>query len=337
MKFQKFIRDAEQRTAKQLRHLNYKLLKAEIRRLRAEVESGSRFGPAEAAVAFEEYLSLELQAVSANWDSQIRHLRDQAEALFQMADVALTGDIAHTALGEPDRPLKLLEPLDSWLKLAAWADALRRHRLLQVTAAVKIEKKFAKAIGYSLGLRPGAASATWEMLRSSSLGDTQVHDLCRQLEAACDALLRLGLGSCRSAARDPCPVCLEDVVDPCRLPCGHRFCVHCVLPLFNRASYAGGISVAMLPCPLCRAAGPGTPQALVLDTLLSRMERGLSRGGFAKRADEEYTQQLTAVVVTSLTRLAAQDACIDRDVSSSSDELAPTACQQLPLALLPAK
>lgn len=323
MKFQKYLREVESTGPPGLTNLNYKLLKAEVKELRAGVEAGLLSREA-AASRFAARLRAELEAVGAHWARHVRLLGDRADELFRTADALLRGDFAFEALCEPLRPVTLLEPLRPWLELASWADALRRHRLLQAAAVVKIEKKFVKTMcgGQPAGCGceatcrpacegPGGVEA-WkgfdgaQMLAESQLGGDAVHLVCRQLEAIGDALLRLGLGCASgSGAQDPCAICLGGITDPARLPCGHRFCVHCVLPLFDTCDGADSEEgAAMLRCPLCRAAGPAAPQALSLDGLLPRLERGLGR-----RSDdccatgEEF--RFTAVVVSSLARLAA--------------------------------
>jgi len=306
MKFQKYLREV-QRSSHMLRHLNYKALKAEVRRLRELVQSGDL--PEEAAAdIFGQQLEAELSEVGRFWESCLWDLRGLADELFSTTDMSLSGDAAHAALCGPLGPLRLLEPLNLWLPIAALADALCRHRLLQVTAVVKIEKKFAKLVGVQLAAgRTGA-----DLLRRSSLSGTAVHSVRHQLEVAGDALLRLGLGvhNCEPFA-DPCSICLNDLVDPARLPCGHRVCIQCVLPLFGRASGEEAIDAALLRCPLCRAAGPRAPQTLCLDSLLARLGRGLSSPfgvGLTSGAAADDLQRFTAVVVSSLARLATCEA-----------------------------
>merc|ERR1719230_123144 len=91
----------------------------------------------------------------------------------------------------PLLPLYLLEPLQDWLPVAALADALRQHRLLQITGMVKIEKKFVKVVGVQP--RPGFTAA--DLLARSVLSGSLIHDLCAQLEVLGDRLLQLGLAS----------------------------------------------------------------------------------------------------------------------------------------------
>jgi len=178
-----------------------------------------------------------------------------------------------------------------------------------VTAAVKIEKKFVKVFNVSLG--PGCSAAA--LLQRSPLSGGTLHTLCHELGAAGDALLRLGLGAAEPEPCDSCPICLTDMVDPARLPCGHRVCIHCVLPLFGGPRHAErpgqDDEATLLRCPLCRAAGPQTPQALCLDSLLQRLGRGLSpQLGVNVPAGAEELPQFTAVVASSLAALAAREA-----------------------------
>lgn len=308
MKFQKYLREV-QRSSHMLRHLNYKALKAEIKRLHELVQLGNLSEEA-AADLFGEQLEVEVSEVGRFWESCLWDLRNLVDELFSTTDMALSGDAAHAALCGPLGPMRLLEPLNLWLPIAALADALCRHRLLQVTAVVKIEKKFAKLIGVQLS--PGQTGA--ELLRRSPLCGTAVHGLRHQLEAAGDALLRLGLGAQDCEPADPCSICLHDLVDPARLPCGHRVCIQCVLPLFGRASEEAGFDAALLRCPLCRAAGPKAPQALCLDSLLARLGRGLSSQfsvNVASGAGDDL-QHFTAVVVSSLARLATSEAAHEK-------------------------
>ncbi|CAK0900681.1 unnamed protein product, partial [Prorocentrum cordatum] len=78
---------------------------------------------------------------------------------------------------------------------------------------------------------------------SREFGDADCGDaaeaqgVSRARQAAGDAMLKLGLSSpydrgCEECS-EACSICLDGLVDPARLPCGHRFCVHCVLPLFG--------------------------------------------------------------------------------------------------------
>jgi len=307
MKFQKYLQDA-QRNSGMLRHLNYKALKVEVKRLAEAVESGT--SKESAAHSFARQLEAELTEVGCSWEICLWQLRDMVDDLFSTTDMLLRGDAAHGALNELG-PLKLLEPLQEFLPVAAVADALRRHRLLQMTAVVKIEKKFVKVVGVQL--KPGYRAA--ELLLRSALASNLIHDLSARLEAAGDTLLRLGLSSegAPSDRKDnACSICLCELVDPCRLPCSHRFCVHCVLPLFARTDLPeADLDAVHLRCPLCRAAGPDMPQALSLDGLLERLGRGMSADmGTMNDGD---SQRFTAVVVSSLARLAS------RKVSSSDE------------------
>lgn len=327
MKFQKYLRELECRGPSPLIHLNYKRLKGEVRDLTRDVAKGV-LTRAAASDRFVCSLRLELDAVAHCWERCVEMLGSEIAELFLGADAFLMGDLAHEALRMPLRPLRLLEPLRLWLEVAAFADALRRHRLLQVAAVVKIEKKFAKAMSDPEGVcycseqaqnACCTCSTIADMLRQSPLGDRRLHALCQQLEAAGDCLLRLGLGAGTVEAMDPCPICFGDAVDPSRLPCGHRFCVHCVLPLFAlsephgkyltsqaTAEHESDDPAAMIRCPLCRAAGPSVPQALSLDSLLYRMQRGLAPPLRSMCSGDEE-QRLTETVVSSLAKLAACD------------------------------
>mmetsp|Transcript_86269 Transcript_86269/g.279301 ORF Transcript_86269/g.279301 Transcript_86269/m.279301 type:complete len:353 (+) Transcript_86269:92-1150(+) len=330
MKFQKYLKDV-QRSSIMLRHLNYKALKAEVRRLQELVELGS-MSQAAAAELFGRQLEAELVEVERFWESCLRDLSGLAAELFSSTNMAVCGDAAHGALCQPLGPMRLLEPLNLWLPVAALADALSRHRLLQITAVMKIEKKFVKVLGVQLG--PGRTAA--ELLGSSSLRGSSLHAICRRLEALGDAILRLGLGTSEAEPGDPCSICFEEFVDPARLACGHRFCIGCVLPLFDRLpEEEAGTDPALLRCPLCRAAGPPASQALCLDGLLPRLGRGLCpRLGAAVAPGSEELQRFTAVVVSSLARLASREAaCCDepgcapipRSKSLGTPELLPAA------------
>lgn len=315
MKFQKYLRGVQQSSAA-LRHIDYKSLKVEIKSLCEKVAAG-QLTRQSASDGFSRRLEAELTEVACAWEACLWELRERVEELFASADMFLSGDAAHGALCEPLGPMRLLEPLRAWLLFAALADALRRHRLLQVTAVVKIEKKFVKA----LKVQPRPAFSAPEILRRSALSSPVVHVLCNQLEAAGDAMLKLGLRSpfdrgCEECS-DACSICLDGLVDPARLPCGHRFCVHCVLPLFGHPLEAEP-AAALLRCPLCRAEGPPAPQALRLDTLLGRLGRRLSPQGEALLAEglgqtDSEVQSFTAVAVSSLTRLAAHEAAGDEE------------------------
>jgi len=334
MKFQKYLREVELKHPHGLQNLNYKLLKAKVRELHVEAEAG-RISHAEAREIFAANLRADLQVIEDLWERHVQVLRSRAFAeLFCTSDALLCGDLACEGLCEPLRPVTLLDPLQPWLELAAWADSLRRHRLLQVAAVVKIEKKFVKAmesIGQTGGATGSSASKVMDvvsmdaaaMLRRSKLRDDALHMLCRQLEAFGDAMLFLGLGAGKPEALDPCAVCLDGVVDPARLPCGHRFCVHCVLPLFDACEASDSADdsddAAMLKCPLCRAAGPEAPQALSLDGLLPRMQRGLGMDSNSCSSNMDLCR-FTAIVVSSLARLATHDAGCTRLPGASRTE-----------------
>ena len=59
-------------------------------------------------------------------------------------------------------------------------------------------------------------------------------------------------------ASDCCPVCLEKLIYPCKLPCRHVFCYLCL---------KGSLTSATTTCPMCRAAVPDSfltnPQLLL--------------------------------------------------------------------------
>lgn len=319
MKFNKYL-TAVQRSSATLRHLNYKALKAEVKRLRQLVDDG-KASREDAAECFAKQLGAELSEVERCWESCLRDLKQFAADLFSHTDMVLWGDVAHDVLNDPLVHLELLEPFRSWLSIAALADGLRKHRLLQITAVVKIEKKFVKVLETPLHAGHDAV----DLIRCSALSRGDIHTLCAQLEAGGDAMLRLGLGTSRRELGDPCSICLGHLVDPARLPCGHRFCIHCVLPLFDvecdsqESKFSsecdtddcedGGMDAALLKCPLCRARGPALPQALRLDGLVARIGRGLSPQFQALQdSNADDSQHFTAVVVSSLARLAARSA-----------------------------
>jgi len=43
---------------------------------------------------------------------------------------------------------------------------------------------------------------------------------------------------------DPCPVCLQDIMDPCKTQCGHILCKNCIEEWFKHKKAT---------CPLCRS------------------------------------------------------------------------------------
>lgn len=324
MKFGKFLRDVQLASADSvaLRHFNYKALKGEIRHLSERVEAG-QLTHSQAADGFGRRLEAELTEVACSWEACLWELRDLVGELLANADMLLNRDAAHGVLSDPLGPMRLLEPLRAWLPLAALADAVRRHRLLQITAVLKIEKKFVKA----LGVRPRPAFCAPELIRRSALSSPLVHGLCSKLEAAGETLLKLGLGPSERGCEvcgecgDPCSICLGELVDPARLPCGHRFCVHCVVPLCEQIPEEG-LTTAAMRCPLCRVE-ERYPQALCLDSLLGRLGRRLSpqfqsiAGG--KEADSQ-AEHFTAVAISSLYRLAAHGLAAPGKVSEEEDE-----------------
>lgn len=317
MKFQKYLQDA-QRNSGMLRHLDYKALKNQIKQFADAVQSGATSCES-AARTFARQLEAELTEVGCSWEMCLWRLRDMMDELDRASDLLLD-DGARDSFCGALAPLKLLEPLQEWMPVAAVADALRHHRLLQMTAVVKIEKKFVKVVGVQL--KPEYRSA--ELLRRSALSSNLIHDISARLEAICDALLCLGLGGSgnKLEGKDACSICLSELVDPARLQCSHRFCVLCVLPLFARAySSEADVEAVHLRCPLCRAAGPEVPQALCLDSLLARLERGMSQDfqlDGNQHSETEDSQRFTAVVVSSLARLASPSQSSAEKLPSSS-------------------
>eukprot|EP00930_Biecheleria_cincta_P049009 TRINITY_DN34253_c0_g1_i1.p1 TRINITY_DN34253_c0_g1~~TRINITY_DN34253_c0_g1_i1.p1 ORF type:complete len:346 (+),score=50.19 TRINITY_DN34253_c0_g1_i1:34-1071(+) len=315
MKFQRYLQDA-QRNSGLLRHLDYKALKAQIKQLAEAVQTGA-ISSDSAARTFARRLEAELTEVGCSWEMSLWRLRDMMNGLVSTSDMRLS-ETARGAFCSVLGPLKLLDPLQEWIPVAALADALRHHRLLQMTAVVKIEKKFVKVVGVQL--KPDYRSA--ELLRRSALSSNLIHNISARLEAICDTLLELGLGGLNTECKDACSICLSELVDPARLPCSHRFCVHCVLPLFPPVDISeADLDAVHLRCPLCRAAGPAGPQALCLDGLLARLERGMSqdlRLDGDQDSKAENPQRFTAVVVSSLARLASWSASSDEPLSSSS-------------------
>jgi len=301
MKFQKFIEDV-QRASGSLRHLDYKALKGEVKRLASSAKCGDVPHDV-AALTFAKQLEAELVEVGCSFEVWLWDLKRQVDALSLAANKILICDGADND-HSPLLPLYLLEPLQDWLPVAALADALRQHRLVQITGMVKIEKKFVKVVGVQP--RPGFTGA--EMLARNALGGSLIHDLCAQLEVLGDKLLQLGLAaSAQPEMEDTCSICLCKLKDPARLHCGHRFCIHCILPLFGNLP-DDWLDAVFLRCPLCRAAGPEAPQSLCLDSLLAHFGRGLAPSfnlGIGAASSKEERQQFTSIVVSSLARLAA--------------------------------
>jgi hypothetical protein len=300
MKFQKYL-DAARQATDELRHLDYGALKVEVKRLADSVKSGDTACNV-AALSFAKKLELELTEVGCHWEVSLWSLRSQVNALCTATSTVLNAGAT--------KPMVLLDPLCEWLRIAALADALRRHRLLQITAVVKIIKKFVKMV--QTEPRKGFTAA--DLLGRSALSSALLHELCTRLENFGDMLLQMGLAPAQTqTAIDSCPICLGSLNDPARLPCSHRMCIHCILPLFD--NIPDEESAVLLRCPLCRAAGPQVPQALCLDTLLGQFGRGLSPAfGIDTNTNLEETQQFTAVVVSSLARLAMRN-------STSNDSL----------------
>lgn len=297
MKFQKYIEHV-QRTSPNLRHLDYKALKSEIKRLADSVQDGELTHDA-AALMFGKKLEKELAEVGCSWEVHMWDLKREVGALQSRAEAMMRGDAAHDAFHSHLLPLWLLEILHEWIPIAASADALRKHRLLQITAVIKIEKKFVKVVGAQTRIGFQAK----HLIARSALSGKIVHELCTRLESFGAKLLELGLGSDKAETEFMCSVCLSDITDPSRLPCGHRFCAHCVLPLF---SHIPDEDAVYSRCPLCRAAGPQVPQALCLDSLVACLGRGLyPHFDLCLQSLESDSEQrhFTAVVVSSLARL----------------------------------
>lgn len=323
MKFQEYLEEIISEGMMGRTFLDYKMLKAEVARLGEQVENES-LTAREAQDRFSDTLKREFDAVDEHWARHVRLLGQLSSDFLDTLEPFLEEDMREGGLSESMRPVALLEPLQPWLELAARADALRRHRLLQTTALVKIGKKFSKTMDGLGRLRrtsscsssASAGSGDFDgccedhqvidasrMLSKSALGDDRLHKVCQRLEAVGDTMLRLGLGAAPPEADDGCAICIGNIMDPVRLPCGHRFCIHCVLPLFDsHKELEGDAEAAMLRCPLCRAEGPEAPQALCLDGLLPRMQRGLC-GVPLKQEDHRFV----AVVVSSLWKLAEHD------------------------------
>jgi len=281
MKFQKYLREVAGHGPRHLQHVDYKMLKGEVKDLRAEIEAGV-LSFADAHARFTAALRCELYIVGDSLSRQVALLGTRVEVFSSCIEAFVRDGPAYDF--EALRSVALLAPLQPWLELAAWADALQRHRLLQAVTVVKIIKKFVKMISFSRRLtvtprgvrapagvgaagcadtsrhsggadeRPPDAAA---LLRQGGLRGDELQALCRRLDSAGDAMLRAGLaadgGESWPEEADPCAVCLGGVADPVRLPCGHRFCVLCVLPLFNAregraAGAAHGERDAEAPC-----------------------------------------------------------------------------------------
>jgi len=310
MRFGRYLEEAQSRSGI-LRHLDYKMLKDEIKRTAETAELGM-ISSSSAALRFGKQLEAELTEVGSSWEMWAWRLRDMAEKFYSTSDTLLREDAAHSALIDIELPLKLLEPLQEFLPVAALADSLRRHRLLQMTAVVKIQKKFSKIVG----VQPLPGFKSSELLERSALASSLIHDLCTRLEETGDTFLRLGLGSVKADVEDnTCSICISDLTDPVRLPCSHRFCVHCVLPLFDRFS-GDGLDAVLLHCPLCRMAGPDVPQALCLDGLLARFGRGMHYNVGVPIGND--VPDFTAVIVSSLAKLAAPTAYADEEQGHAS-------------------
>lgn len=346
MKFCKYLSELENRSSRRLQNLNYKVLKSEIKELVQEVREGRK--PCEdIRNQFRRRLCQELDLIVSEWASHVQRLAERTECFMELFDGFFDGKFMEDPEESAIRPVILLEPLRPWLELAAWADALRQHRLVQATAAIKIEKKFIKALsacgmptnqlansrkeGFASdhdsgpikavgarcgecnrnGVRQSLGVDASGMFRTSEFGGDTLHFVCQELESAGDRLLSLGLGAGKLDCHEPCcAICLSGIVDPVRLPCAHRFCIHCVLPLFNKLEVCervdGGSNAAMLKCPLCRSEGPPAPAALSLDGLLPRMKRGMGQIPESAVPGED-THRLTAVVVSSLAKLASDE------------------------------
>lgn len=301
MKFQKILEDA-QRTSQGLRHLHYKTLKGEVKRLAQAVKSDDMLAST-AALRFAKLLEAELAEVACCWELCVWRLKSSVDELYSGSSAFFDSDAAPNILRSPVGPILLLEPLKKWLPIAAFADDLRQHRLLQMTAVVKIQKKFVKNVGVQP--RPGFTNS--ELLERSALSSSLIHDLCSRLEAAGDALLSLGLASNPDKLEDEeaCSICLNGQEDPARLLCGHRYCINCILPSILDSD-DGGLDQVLMRCPLCRATGPEVPRALCLDGLVARLGRNLSpniRTNLLLGHGDD-AEQFTAVVLSSLARLA---------------------------------
>ena len=49
-----------------------------------------------------------------------------------------------------------------------------------------------------------------------------------------------------------CPICMEEMVEPKVLHCGHNLCAECPETMWKRSGRAGPRSMWELACPLCK-------------------------------------------------------------------------------------
>jgi len=260
--------------------LHFKALKLETHRLCSDVEEGV-VGEAPAIQRFTSRLRHHFQTAAADWAAQVANLEASVRMLFSMASASLCGDVCHGISQHGCQPLslRLLEPLSSWLEMAAWTDSLRRERLSLLRSLARHEQIFAK------GLQISSGHIARQIFEESPLAELALHNIAAQLEAAGDTLLRLGLGSPEDehTSSSRCPLCCCTLIDPIRLPCGHRCCVHCLLPALSSRLCSGMTAkaepqLACLWCPTCGAAGPTSIEDFSFDSVLARFERGLRAG-----------------------------------------------------------
>ncbi|KAJ3614414.1 hypothetical protein NHX12_017988 [Muraenolepis orangiensis] len=86
-----------------------------------------------------------------------------------------------------------------------------------------------------------------------------------------------------------CPICLEVLVDPVSIPCGHTYCMPCISRYWDQADPTAGTG---LRCPQCREAFSPRPvlrRNTVLAELLEQVKR---RGGGEESPPELYTGRI---------------------------------------------
>ncbi|XP_061179632.1 RING finger protein 207-like [Saccostrea echinata] len=108
-----------------------------------------------------------------------------------------------------------------------------------------------------------------------------------------------------------CPICLENIIRPKRLPCSHTFCEKCLQTLISRASVGKEQEKFDFECPLCRRVTGRPEPGIVVDEWANHFPTNILVDSFVRFIVEKSKDKWCAICFRDDKESKAESWCND--------------------------